>query len=109
MTFPAGGFGADITHWVSTPDGFGGNTFTAPVVLDGRWTNKETIFTDTRGQEIKSQMLVYVKTDVSIGDYLFEGESAAVDPTTLSGAHQVRGFKKTPDLQNIVMVRKAFL
>lgn len=109
MTFPSGGYGASITHWGVTPDGFGGNTFGTPAVLDGRWQEKAEVFTDASGQEQKSQATVHVGTNVSIGDYLFEGESSVADPTTLSGAHQVRGFKRTPDLRNVEMVRKAFL
>lgn len=98
-----------VTHWTATPDGFGGNTFGSPVVLDGRWEEGNVLTTNDEGQEIVSRAQVYLSADVSIGDYIFQGESTATDPTLLKTAHRVVDFRKTTDLRNIGVVRKAFL
>lgn len=97
------------THWTATPDGFGGHTFGSPTVRKVRWEEGTTLVTDDSGQEIISRAQVYLDGDVDIGDYLFLGESTAADPTTLSTAYVVREFRKTTDLRNIEVLRKAFL
>lgn len=97
------------TNWVSTADGFGGYTYTAPVVLDCRWETRFETFRDSQGEEVTSNALVYLSADVKIGSYLFEGVSTAVDPTTLSEARRVRQFNKLTDLRNIEVQRLAFL
>ena len=99
----------DVTHWTTTPDGFGGFTFGVPTALKGRWEDKATLFRDTKGEEVTSESVVYLDTDVVVGDYLFLGVSAAADPTTVAGARQIRQFFKTPDLRVLDHERKAFL
>ena len=99
----------DVTHWVSTADGYGGYTFAAPVTLKGRWEDRAETFRDTRGEEATSDTVVYLDTDVAFPDYLFLGISTTADPQTLSGAHQVRQFRKIPNLRASAYERKAFL
>ncbi len=61
------------------------------------------------GEEVISDAIVFLNADVSVEDYLFEGESDAADPTGVEGAVQVRGFEKTPDLRNLDHLRKALI
>ncbi len=97
----------DITHWTITPDGFGGNTFSTPTVLKGRWEKRAELFRTLAGDQEVSRGIVFLSADVEINDYLFEGESAAADPTTLDRAEQVRQFHKIPDLRNLEHERRA--
>lgn len=97
------------THWTATPDGFGGYNYTTPVIMSCRWERKNKVFRDSQGEELTSIALVYLSSDVEIGDYLFEGESNAADPTTLTEARRVRQFNRLTDLRNIDIQRLAFL
>ena len=98
-----------ITRWTTTPDGYGGVTFGTPIVLNGRWEDKNIQFRTPKGTEATSDAIVYLNNDVDLDDYLFLGDSDVADPTTLSGAKEVRKFNKTPDLRALDYERVAIL
>jgi len=99
-----------ITHWVrGEPDGWGGYAFATPVPLTGRWIEKQELFINQAGQEEKSQAVVLLGTDVSVGDYLYLGTSAVALPKNVTGVCEVKAFKKIPNLKATDYVRKAWL
>ena len=97
-----------ITHWTTIPDGYGGFTFSAPVVLEGKWEDIAELFTNENGETETSEAIVYLDTDVSNGDYLFQGESEQVDPTSVS-SHRVKRFRRVTDIRRASTERKAWL
>lgn len=97
-----------VTHWVPTPDGFGGHSFSAPTVLNGRWEEKSERAMNSEGVEVVSNTVVFLDADVDEGDYLYRGSSVIADPTTLD-ARQVQVFQKIPDIRNVSSIRKALL
>jgi len=105
----------DVTHWVATRDGFGAFTWGVPVALRGRWEDKLMQFRDPSGDEQQSQAIVYfdgsltAEAAVGVGDYLFRGTSAAVDPTAVVGAFPVKQFEDIPDLRSLRTLRRTFL
>lgn len=102
----------DVTYWVVTPGDYGSFTFSTPVTVKGRWEDKSILFRNPAGEEEVSQAIVYMPLDLSTNDYLYLGESVAADPTTIVGAvmpHQIKLFRKIPDLRTIEYERKAFL
>lgn len=100
----------EITHWVVTPDVYGGYSFAAPVKINGRWEERAELFRTIQGDEEISKAIVYVDTDVALSDYLALGDfTATSDPTTLDTTHQVRQFDKIPDLRINTYERKAIL
>jgi len=100
----------DVTHWpVTGSDGYGGFTFGTPILLSGRWEQKQELFINVDLEEVLSSAIVYLNTDLSIGDYVIEGdETATVDPTTLE-AKRIRGLNKITDLRNVIALRKLWL
>jgi hypothetical protein len=109
MTFPRG-LNQEVTHWGTTPDGYGGFTFTTPIVLNGRWEKKRMLLDRFgSGQETHSEAQVFIDTDIVEGDYLFQGTSVVADPSTLDGAFQVKKYEAVTDLRNINVTRKAWL
>lgn len=101
-----------ITHWVVTPNGFGGYSFALPTILDGRWEAKSERFLSDAGKETISRAIAYLSADVLTEDYLMFGETSEADPTNLTDdkrAYQVERFDKTPDLRNLEFCRKAFM
>ncbi len=110
MTFVTRNLVQTITYWaVGVPDGFGGETFTAPVSLKGRWEDRSDLFIDVSGNESHSEAVVYVDTDVEIGGYLLNDSSTASDPTVISGAREIRSFRKIPSLNAKIFERKVWL
>ena len=101
----------DITVWQpGVNDGFGGFTFPAPTLIKGRWEQKQELFMDPKGEELMSEAIVYIDTDVTIGQYIAEGDQTAIaDPTTLSDAHRIKQYMKIPDLRFNSFERKAIL
>lgn len=99
----------DITYWTTSSDGFGGSTYGAPQSLKGRWEERNDVFRTPNGQEKVSKAVVYLDTDVEINGYLYLGVSVASDPTTVSGATLIEGFRKIPNLGAVRFERKAYL
>jgi hypothetical protein len=100
----------DATAWVVAPDGAGGDTFSAPVAVKCRWEDRAEKFVGPldRDEHI-SMAVVYVDRNLAVGDYLFQGVSVAANPSLVAGAYKIRRFDKTPDLRNLLVLRKAYL
>ena|SRR5256885_6192849 len=99
------------TWWSVSPDGFGGDTFAAPVLLDCRWENRqETFIGQIDRRELVSNAVVFLNQDVSVGDYLVEGDQTLqANPTGITGAFKIQRFDSIPDLRNLHKVRRAVL
>lgn len=98
------------TYWGSpTPDGLGGYTYAAPVSLSVRWTDRQEVIQNSRGEEVVSRSKVFTSIDVESEGYLYLGTSSATDPTTVDDAFKIQRFDKIPDLTANEFLRKAFL
>ena len=98
-----------ITYWTSTPNGFGGYSYSVPALTTGRWENRADLFRDKTGVEVTSKSVVYLDIELTSEDYIFLGTSVVVDPTLVTGAMQIKGFDSIPDLRNLSTVYKAYL
>ena len=99
-----------VTYWA--PDSLDVNgkvAFTTPVTFKARWEDKSELFTDPQGREIRSQAIVYTARDVVIDGYLYLGVTSSSDPTTISGAKEIKNFSKSPTLKVTGFERKAIL
>lgn len=103
-----------IVYWATpSPDGWGGQSFSSPIEINGRWEGRQELFIDAEGEEIRSLAVIYVSQDVDIGGYLFLGSLTDLDssqnPETQSGAHQIKAYAKVPDLKADHSVRKVWV
>ena len=100
----------DVTHWPLTgSDGYGGFTYGTPVKVKGRWEEKAVLFINDDQEEKVSEAIVFLETDIAVGDYLGQGNFVATpDPTTIVGPKRIRQRQKTTDLRNLLAIRKAF-
>ena len=90
-----------ISWWAAGgKDVYGAPTWSGPRELYGLWEDKETLTLYVEGREIVSKTSVHLQDDVSIGDFLYLGSapSGSSDPTTLSGAWEIKAFNKIPSL-----------
>lgn len=100
-----------ITYWASpVPDGFGGNSYTAPVTLLARWEDKNERFINDLGIEELSASIVYVQQDIALGEFLALGDqTGSADPADVPSAFVVKQFDKITSVQNVDIVRKVYL
>ncbi len=98
-----------ITRWVVTNTDVSGFTFGSPTGLKGRWEDSHEVFSGPNNEELISKAVVALSADVNVGDYLFEGESVAADPTTLPSAMRVQGFSRQRTLSGVINERVAHL
>lgn len=100
----------DATLWTTSPNGSGGDVFGPPQAIKVRWEERSERFISQLDQnERVSQSVVYLGQTAAVGDYLYLGTSAAVDPTVVTGAYKIQRFDATPSLRLLNMVRKAYL
>lgn len=85
-----------ITIWnAQGNDGFGGLTWSSPVVYDSRNALKQQKFTDANGDERVSTSVCYSEGEqLKIGSIVYFGESASVEP--VSSANDVRAISQIP-------------
>ncbi len=101
---------ARATLWtVSGVDNSGDPTFAAPRTIKVRWEEKNASFTNAAGEEGLANAVVYLKEDVSFGDFLFDGVSVVADPTAVVGSREIQGFTKKKQLKGSFFERVAFL
>ncbi len=98
------------TYWAPRPaDGFGKQTFAAPVQIMCRWQGQAVLFTNTEGKEEISSAVVYPAQPVAVQGYLLLGESAEASPRAVAGAREIRQLGTSPNLQQTQVLNKAFL
>jgi hypothetical protein len=97
------------TVWTTTPNAFGGYNFAEPYTIKCRWEDRtELYYGRMSGKEEVSRAAIFVEEDLSVGDWIVLGDyTDVVDPSTIAGALPVRDFSSSPDLRNMIRVRKA--
>ncbi len=99
----------DITYWApQTTDVFGGDTFSGPTVLQGRWEDETELIRDKKGQESVSMSKAYLEIDLDVNGYLFRGISTVTDPRTID-AFEIKQKSSVPDLRQLRQLRVAYL
>jgi hypothetical protein len=96
------------TYWSQKKqDGYGGETWEAPVLIDCRWENYEeerlSVSYRATGETVDSSAHVFTMIPLLEGGYLFLGESTEANPTRLRvglrRAYVIRKVSGTPGLR----------
>ncbi len=111
MTIASRHLRQDVTQWpVTGSDGYGGFTYGAPMLLKGRWEDKNELFLTLENEEAVSNAVVYLSVDIAVGDYFGLGDLTSTnDPTTLAAAYRSRLYHKSTDLRALQSIRRVFL
>ncbi len=103
-------------YWANpVNDGQGGRTFDDPVELSVRWEQRQELFIDGFGQEVRSTAVVYLLQDVVLGGFLYLGtlndvsSAEEADPMNLSNAFAIRNFESIPNVKATAFLRKVWL
>ena len=113
--FPNRNLHQTALYWASpTPNGWGGSTWDDPVEVSCRWEQKQELFIDATGEEVRSQAVVFLSQDVDVGGYFMLGDlddisSDTEAPDDVAGAFEIRGFAKIPNIKATQFVRKVWL
>lgn len=110
MSFVTRNLKQDVTYWSpSSFDQFGNQVWGTPAVIKGRWEDRTDLFIIETGEEVRSRARVYLNSDVVVGGYLFLGVSSSTDPGTVTGAREIRDFRKIPTITADLFERRALL
>lgn len=115
-------------YWGSPNEtGDGGKVFANPIEIACRWENINQVVSDAKGNEITSRALVFIGEDIDVDEegMLFlgtlddlealyddsSGDSSGVwyDPMSIDKAYIIKRFQKTPTLDGLGYLRKAYL
>lgn len=99
-----GTYNQKATYWAQQKhDGFGGETWVAPVVVSCRWESatEETLSVAYKvsGETVVSQAIVFTKTPLVVGGYLYLGETTDENPARITGAFIIRSVTTIPALR----------
>lgn len=99
------------TYWgAPVQNGFGGYSFSAPVLLACRWEDSTEEFISNTGAQRVSSAIVWTFDLLEDGGYLCKGDHTAVDdPTTLDNAYPIQRSDEIPDLRGLNYERRAYL
>lgn len=96
-------------------DGYGGRTFDTAVEVRVRWEDKQEIYQDPEGRELRSVAVVYPQIDLDLGGFLYLGtlDESWLDsdptPKEVPAAKEIKQWGKVPNLRGTKFVRKAWL
>jgi hypothetical protein len=105
------GLNDQVTLWIVTGrDAYDRRTWAAPVVIKGRWEDKNETIRNLAGDEVVSTSRVYLPQPGIIGSYLAYGDqSANADPTKVQGAREVQMTGRQRNLRALSEVNVAYL
>ena len=98
-----------------TPGGYGGHTFDDPIEISVRWEDRQELFIDAEGKEVRSQAVVTIDRDLVLGGYLalmtLSDLSSAEegDPQGISDAKEIRAMRKIPNIKATAYRRRVWL
>lgn len=98
-----------------TKTGFGGQaTYAIGTEISCRWEQKQELFIDATGEEVRSNAVVIVSQDVAFGGWLYLGTldsiaSGSQSAPNLVDAFPIRAFTKIPDMKGENFRRVAWL
>lgn len=100
-----------ITYWAPTgvKNQFGKPSWNAPVTLKGRWEDAMNTVLSKHGKEYVSKSRVFVVEALSLDGYLFNGTSAAADPTEVTGAREIQALGRMNDLRSMSSLTAVYL
>lgn len=98
-------FPQQATYWTeAAADGYGGVGVMTPVPIKCRWEDNvmEVLAGQyaVEGQTDISQALVFTRTRLKQGGYLYLGTSISTDPSNLEGAFIIRAISTVPSVRN---------
>lgn len=98
-----------ITFWAVSVNGNGDFTYSSPVIMKGRWEDRQDLFVDAALQEVRSKAVVYTKDPIALSGYIAKGNFTGIaSPNTIPGAYQVRATSQIPSLNGRKQTNKAW-
>jgi len=98
----------DVTVWVPTgePDIYGKDTYDREVIK-ARWEESRRTFTNTDGNLVTSNAVVYVKKSFPYGSLFKKGVDASVEPP--QDAYKMERYQEIPNLRGTRVEREILL
>lgn len=106
----AGEFAQAATYWAPpTTDGYGGQSWPAPVAIRCRWEESTEKVINQYGEEITSQAVIWPSVYLQAGGWLYLGTSVVADPRNQVGAFMIQRRALTPALTGDLEEHKVWI
>lgn len=103
-------FNQVATYWAATtPDGFGGFNFSAPVLLACRWQDKRDLVRNADGDEVVCMSIVYVDRQLARKGWLVLGDMTGNPNPTPPDAQEIVALGSSPSLDATKVLFKVWL
>jgi hypothetical protein len=100
-------------YWgAPTPNGFGGYDYADPIEIPVRWTDKQELFIDYKGESVLSRARLMIDQDVEVkGMFALTTllELSSSQAPSDNAAYEIRAFQKMPDVRAKTYVRQVWL
>ena len=100
-------------YWgAPVPNGFGGFSYSDPIEIAVRWTDKQELFLNYNGEQVLSRAKLMLDQDVEVRGMIALTTLAALDMGQLpeeNAAYEIRAFQKMPDVRAKQYVRQVWL
>lgn len=109
--FLDGGYNNVATYWEFTgEDGYGKNTYAAPVTLDTRWQDFSRQVIMLQDVQHQSRAEVWVQQSLVDNSYMALGDHTGVsNPQDLDSAYLIKDIEEIPSIDGTTYIRKAYL
>ena len=100
-----------MTYWAPAAENdHGEEGFAAPVVVPGRWEERQDQVVSATGEQMVSKAFVYSDISMVAEGYVALGDlSAQANPHEADGAWIIKGTIEVPSLRTNTLVRAAIL
>ena len=89
-----------VTLWKATgTDGYGEESFNAPILIDARWEDHVENLRLINGEEYTSKAVVWTDSKLELGDRVAQGDYTAVADPNMASAYEVREHKSVPSMR----------
>lgn len=96
----ARGYKDPLTYWAPlSTNAYGEETFESPVLLYGRWENRQEEAKTPSAEIFVSKAVVFVQTDLEYNGYIVEGDFTSVASPSLAGAERIQASTRIPSMR----------
>jgi hypothetical protein len=107
----------DIVYWAPSTNGvYNYPTFSDPIGITGRWTDKREIVKNDGGEDILSSAILYTDTDLLINGYVMLGDIDDIDSSitgpednNLTDVRKIIAKENSPTKKGTEFVRRVWL
>jgi hypothetical protein len=103
-------------YWAPTgQDGYGEHTYAQPVELAVRWEERNELFINKEGREVRSEVVVYPIQALQNEGLLYLGllsgltDPQKANPRSIAGIHEIKAVQSLPNFKATQFIHRAWM